>query len=751
MKRSHYILLFLLSAFVLIAAIPGSVPDNKLSGFTKESSRRQLEIEKKFDSYLSANHLRDRMKRMSSQPNQLGSPHDKKNAEYLKSLFTSWGFDAQIEEFKVLFPTPKERLLEMTAPNHFKASLKEPTLKEDGTSSIRKNSLPPYNAYAGDGDVTAELVYVNQGVPDDYKELEKRGISVKGKIVIARYGGSWRGIKPKVAAEHGAVGCILYSDPKDDGYGVGDTYPEGSWRPKFGVQRGSVMDMPVHPGDPLTPGIGATENAHRISRDSSKVILDIPVLPISYGDAQPLLAAIKGSVAPPSWRGGLPITYHIGAGPAKVHLKVSFDWKMVPLYDVIAKMKGSVYPDQWVIRGNHMDGWVFGAADPLSGNVAMTEEAYAIGKLAQTGWRPKRTIVYCSWDGEEPGLLGSTEWAEKHAKELQRKAVLYVNTDGNSRGFLRAGGSHSLQNLVNEVGHSVNDPETNVDVIKRARARRMAHGDKALAKKKELPIYPLGSGSDYTPFLQHLGIPSLNLGFGGEGEGGVYHSRYDSFDHYIRFGDPDFKYGIALSKTAGRAVLRFADADVLPYRFTDMSNHINTYLDEVKKLTGTIRENTRYQNELLAQKAYKLASDPTKNYYPPKARPAVPYLNFAPLENAAANLKKTAVKYDAAFSAVADSSGSLSETRAKQLNSLLQSAEQELTDRQGLPRRPWFRHQIYAPGFYTGYGVKTLPGVREAIEQRNWTEAEKEIGRTAKAINRYAEHIKEASSVLRDH
>ncbi|MGD8749285.1 MAG: transferrin receptor-like dimerization domain-containing protein [Balneolaceae bacterium] len=749
MKQIYVAVASLIFLFTMLAAVPLDLAEGTLAGFTKAHGIQQKKLEAQFDSYLSADHLRDRMKRMSAEPNHLGSPYDKENAEYLNELFTSWGFDSQIEEFKVLFPTPKERLLEMTVPNHYKASLQEPTLKQDATSSIRKNSLPPYNAYAADGDVTAELVYVNQGVPDDYKELEKRGISVKGKIVIARYGGSWRGIKPKVAYEHGAIGCILYSDPKDDGYGVGDTYPKGSWRPQKGVQRGSVMDMPIHPGDPLTPGVGATEDAKRLSRKDAKVILNIPVLPISYADAQPLLEAIEGPVAPPSWRGGLPITYHIGSGPAKVHLKVSFNWDMVSLYDVIAKIEGSEYPDQWVIRGNHMDGWVFGAADPLSGNVAMTEEAYAIGQLAKTGWKPKRTIVYCSWDGEEPGLLGSTEWAEKHAEELQQKAVVYINSDGNSRGFLYAGGSHSLQHFINETGHSVPDPETNVDVIARARARQMVNGNKELSDGRDLPIYPLGSGSDYTPFLQHLGIASLNLGFWGEGEGGVYHSRYDSFDHYIRFADPDFQYGVALSKTAGHAVLRFANADILPYHFSDMAHHVGDYLAEIQELTKSMREQTAFNHKLLADSSYTLASDPTKTFNPPKKEAAVPFLNFAPLENAVAHVKESASAYDEAFNTQMNEGITISDNNLKELNELLQSSEQELTSKQGLPRRPWFRHQVYAPGFYTGYGVKTLPGVREAIEQRNWDEAAREIKITANAVDRYARHIDEATDLIK--
>lgn len=749
MKRIHLALPSLIFSILFIAAVPMQISDGTLTGFTKEHSEQQKELESKFDSFLSADRMHDRMKRMSAKPNHLGSPYGKKNAEYLNSLLNSWGFDSKIEEYKVLFPTPKERVLEMTAPTHFEASLQEPAFDEDATSSIRKNALPPYNAYAADGDVTAELVYVNQGVPDDYKELEKRGISVEGKIVIARYGGSWRGIKPKVAYEHGAIGCILYSDPIDDGYGLGDSYPEGSWRPEGGVQRGSVMDMPIHPGDPLTPGEGATEDAERISREESDVILKIPVLPISYKDAQPLLAAIEGPVAPQSWRGGLPITYHIGPGSAKVHLKVSFNWDLVPLYNVIAKMEGSEYPDEWVVRGNHMDGWVFGAADPLSGNVAMVEEAYAIGQLAKTGWKPKRTIVYCSWDGEEEGLLGSTEWVEHHADELQEKAVIYINSDGNGRGFLYAGGSHSLQQFVNETGHSVPDPQTDVDVIERSRARQMVNGNKEVADGSDLPISPLGSGSDYTPFLQHLGIPSLNLGYGGEAEGGVYHSRYDSFDHYIRFSDPNFEYGVALSKTAGHAILRFANADILPYHFSDMTHHIGDYLEEIQNMTKEMREQTEFEHQLLADSSYVLASDPTKTYNPPKKEAEVPYLNFAPLENALSHLKESASAYDKSFSQQMSEGITISDNTLKELNELLQSSEQQLTSEQGLPRRPWFRHQIYAPGFYTGYGVKTLPGVREAIEQRNWNEAADEIEITSEAIDRYADHIDQATNLMK--
>lgn len=739
-----------LSIFLfLFLFTPSNNEPGTLTGFTKESSTRQLEIEEEFDRHLSAERIAHRIKLMSSQPNHLGSPKAYENAVYLDSLFNSWGFDSRIEEFHVLLPTPIERRLEMVEPHSFTASLTEPALEEDATSSIREGSLPPYNAFSADGDVTGELVYVNRGLPDDYEELRKRGISVEGKIVIARYGGSWRGIKPKVAYEQGAIGCIMYSDPIDDGYGIGDTYPEGPWRPSTGVQRGSVMDLPVRPGDPLTPGEGSTENANRLSVEESEVILDIPVLPISHADALPLLESMTGSVAPRAWRGSLPITYHMGPGKTKVRLKLQFNWDIVPLYNVIAVLKGTEYPDQWVIRGNHMDGWVFGAADPLSGNSAMVEEAYAIGQLVKAGWRPSRTIVFASWDGEEQGLIGSTEWVEHHADELREKAVIYINSDSNRRGFLSAGGSHSLQRFVNEIGHSVIDPQTSVPVIDRLRARLMVNGNKDAASGADLPIYPLGSGSDYSPFLQHLGISSLNIGYGGEGGGGVYHSRYDSYDHLRRFGDPGFAYGVTLSQTTGRMVLRFANADILPHRFGDMAQNIHTYLDEIKTELGVMRESKEYDQKLQLSNAFVLAADPTERYHPPEPLKDVPFLNFAPVENAISAVQEVTRQYDQILEKVMQHPDKMTDDQKRMINTALQSIEQKLTDPNGLPRRPWYVHRIYAPGYYTGYGVKTLPGIREAVEEQNWAEAEQEIELTAEAINRYAEAIQDIINLIK--
>lgn len=749
MKTRYFGLLAAACSFLLLAFTPQQLSHPRIEGFTQQHSKAEYQLEKQFDSHLSASELRGWMKKMTSKPNSLGSPYDKKNAEFIKSLFTKWGWDAHIEKYKVLFPTPKQRLLELVAPTHYKAKLKEAPIKGDSATFIYKNALPPYNAYSTNGDVTAKLVYVNQGRPDDYKVLKKRGISVKGKIVIVRYGGSWRGLKPRLAYEHGAVGCIIYSDPKDDGYRRGDTYPKGSWRPPDGVQRGSVMNMVIHPGGPLTPGVGADENANRLSRKDSKVIKNIPVLPISYEDAKPLLAAMGGPVAPSSWQGALPVTYHIGPGPAKVHLKLAFNWNMVTLYDVIAKIKGSVYPDQWVIRGNHHDGWVFGAADPMSGMVAEMGEAKAIGKLLETGWRPKRTIIYASWDGEEPGLLGSTEWVEEHAKELKEKAVLYVNSDNSTKGFLFVGGSHSLQHAMNQVQRSIPDPERGVSLLARKRARQMVFGNKEATGSGDLPIYALGSGSDYSPFLQHIGIASLNMGFGGEGGGGVYHSRYDTFKHYIRFGDPGFKYVVALSKAAGHTVLRFANADILPFHYSDMANHIKNYMNQIEDEVNSMREKRKYRKKLFADNAYMLASDPAETYHPLKLKSQVPHLNFAPLENAVAHLNRAASAYDSAFSAQMNENITLSKSELASLNNHLQSISQSLLSKQGLPNRPWFKNMIYAPGYYTGYGVKTLPGVREAVEQRKWKRANKEIPITAKAINQYAKQVEEAAKLLK--
>ena len=736
----------------LLGLAPSPIGD--LRGFTAESAKAEREWETKFRAIPSPDSLREYMHRLSARPHHVGSPYDRDNAQWILAKFKSFGLDAQIETFDVLFPTPKERVVELVAPTKFVARLQEPPVPGDPTSSQQAEQLPTYNAYSIDGDVTAPLVYVNFGVPADYERLERLGVSVKGAIVIARYFGSWRGIKPKVAAEHGAIGCLIYSDPKEDGYTHGDVYPQGPWRPKDGVQRGSVMDMPLYPGDPLTPGVGATKEAKRLPIGEAPTITKIPVLPISYGDAQPLLAALRGPVAPTEWRGGLGITYHVGPGPARVHLRVKSDWSLKTLYDVIARIPGAVAPDEWVIRGNHHDAWVNGAEDPISGLVPLLEEARAYGQLLKQGWKPRRTIVYAAWDGEEPALLGSTEWVEAHADELAAKAVAYLNSDTNNRGYLDVGGSHSLEAFINDVAREIEDPETKLSAWKRAQLRAIADASSAdlrqdVRQRADLRIDALGSGSDFTPFLQHVGVATLNLGFGREGGGGIYHSIYDDFKWFTSFDDTSFAYGRALAQTVGTAVMRLAGAEVLPYEFTGFAETVGRYVKEVKKLATDTRDSIAERNRQIDEGVFTATADPRETSVSPSKDEVPRYLNFTSLDNAQDALTRAADRYAKALTKAQAGDGSaLAKPEARALNATLLQTERALTSPAGLPRRAWYRHLIYAPGFYTGYGVKTLPGVREAIEQKHWQEADEQIDVVSKTLGAAADVINRASGQL---
>lgn len=715
------------------------------------------DIEKKFDASISSPEMDGWMKRMAAEPNHVGSKHDKANAEYTLQRFKDWGWDARIETFKVLYPTPEKVSLDLLGKQRFKATLTEKPVPGDATSSRTKDQLPAYVAFQGDGDVTAPIVYVNYGMPDDYKALQRMGVDVKGKIVIARYGQGWRGLKPQLAQEAGAVGCIIYSDPRDDGYSADDAYPKGAARPAQGFQRGSVAAMPLYPGDPLTPGVGATDDAKRLTREEAPTILKIPVLPISYGDAQKFLGALEGRVVPANWRGGLPITYHVGGtDAAKAHIVVKSEWSLKPAYNVVATMKGSEFPDQWILRGNHHDGWVFGASDPISGHIAMMAEAKAIGELAKTGWKPKRTLVYLSWDAEEPMLLGSTEWAETHEKELKEKALIYINSDGNGRGFFGAEGSHSLQNWVGKVAADVIDPQTGVTVDKRARAALLANPGttdrgraetKAAADGKDLLMGPLGSGSDYSAFLQHLGLAALNVGYGGEGDsGGVYHSAYDTYEHHSKFVDPGFAYAAALAKTSGRMVLRLSEADLPVQRYSDFADTVSGYVDEVIKLADGKRETQTTQDKAIKADAFKLSDDPTLTSGLPTALKPVPYFNFAPLQNAVVRVKASAKTYDDTLKA---KGAALPAATKGQLVALAGKTEQALLMEPGLPGgRGWYKNMIYAPGRLTGYGAKTLPGVREAIEDERWDDVDTYAALTAKALNNYADKLDEGVKLM---
>ena len=719
-----------------------ALADGQLLGFDETTSTVQHELETVFDSHIDRTEMDEWLREFSSEAHHVGSPKGKKNADALAALFRSWNYAVEISEYQVLFPEPLTRELELLYPYQFTASLTEDSLEEDPSTSVIDNLLPPYNAFSIDGEVEGELVFVNYGTPADYEILERYGISVAGKIAISKYGGSWRGIKPKLAGEKGAIATIIYSDPGDDGYGPGDVYPEGPFKNDSGVQRGSVMDMPTYPGDVLTPGIGATADARRLPKEEAPTITQIPVLPISYRDALPLLEAMGGAVVPNEWRGGLPITYHLGPGPARIRLKLEFDWKMVTAYNVIARLEGSQYPDEWIIRGNHHDGWNHGAADPISGLIALLSEAKAMSRLANDGFGPARTVIYAAWDAEEPGLIGSTEWAEHHAAELQEHTVAYLNTDGNGRGFVNIGGSHVLERFFNEVIADIDDPQTGVSVKERRRANLSINSSNENARteaknRSDLRISPLGSGSDYTPFLQHLGIASANIGFGGESAGGSYHTMYDTYEHYTKWIDPGLVYGEVLAQVAGHATLRLANAPRLPFEFKGFTDNVSVYISEIETLADDMRTNTEETNQNITDGIYDLILDPTKSFGPPTAQAQVPFFNFAPLKNALARLESAAENYETTIA-----SGMAATTKE---NYLLYQTERELIRQEGLNGRPWYKHHIYAPGFYTGYGVKTIPGVREAIEQRQFDEVAEQIDIAAEVLTKMAVKVEELS------
>ncbi|MDA1314418.1 MAG: M28 family metallopeptidase [Acidobacteria bacterium] len=708
-----------------LVAAPGFAQSasEAIRGFTAEGAKTQRALEAKMGAVPRAENVREYIRVMSEEPHHTGSKASEDVAHYVLDKFKSWGLDAEFHKFEGLMPTPRERHLKLLEPESYVATLKEPAIPEDKDSSD-EGQLPTYNAYSPDGDVTAQIVYVNYGMPDDYEKLDKLGIDVKGKIVLARYQGGWRGIKPKVAAEHGAIGCIIYSDPRDDGYFQGDPYPGGPFRSKWSVQRGSTMDMPIHPGDPLTPGWGSEPGGRRLKISEAKTLPTIPVLPISWGDALPILRNIGGPVAPENWRGSLPLTYHVGPGPAKVHLKVAFNWTIPTGYNVIAKIPGSEYPDEWIMYGNHHDGWVNGAMDPVSGNAALMETARTLAEMVKQGWRPKRTIIFASWDAEEWGLIGSTEWGEKYADEIRAKTVAYFNTDSNRAGTLSFAGSHTLERFLNEVAKSITDPNSGRDawtVMKEKAVEEAGEDDnkkKELDTRRDLRIGALGSGSDYTVFLDHLAVASVNTAFRDD-VFGTYHSIYDSFDWYEKFGDPQFAYGRAMAEVHAIALTRMADAQVLPFEFTNFADTIGVYLKEL--------------DELLKKKRKKDASIT---------------LDLKPLQGGLDEITKAAEAYEKAFEQSLSGGGAQGDF--SKANAVLRQVEQAMRLDNGLPgKREWFKHSLYAPGFYTGYGVKTIPGVRESIEQDDWATARTQVGVVRGVFDKVAARIREAEKALR--
>jgi N-acetylated-alpha-linked acidic dipeptidase len=662
----------------LLAASAGLTAQNDIRGFATSQAQAQRDREAKALAIPDPQRLRNYMEHMAAEPHIAGSPASKSVADYIAGLLRQWGLETQIEQFEALLPYPKSRSLEMTAPTVFKAKLTEPKIAEDRDSGD-KGQVPTYNAYSANGNVTAQVVYVNYGVPEDYERLNKLGIDVKGRIVIARYGKSWRGTKAKVAQEHGAVGCLIYSDPRDDGYFQGDIYPKGAFRPPDGAQRGSVMEMTLYTGDPLSPGWASEKGARKLPLNEAMTLMKIPVLPISYADAQPFLANLEGPVAPEPWRGALPITYHIGPGPATAHLQVDNDSETRPIYNVIATIPGSDAPNEWVLYGNHHDAWVNGAHDPASGAIAVLEAARSLSELRKSGWKPKRTIKLALWDAEEFGLVGSTEWVEKHEAELKEKLVVYFNSDTNGKGEFTASGSPSLHVFMRELVRDVLKPE-----------------------KLEFTMPAVGSGSDYTAFLHHSGIASVNTGFGDSG--GVYHSIYDSFDWYTRFSDKDFSHGKSLTQIMTAALLRMADAPVLPFEFKQVSTAIRGYLADLSKMKE---------------------------------------LQLSEVQSEVDKLQSSAEAYELAYKKALDAPNI-----QPKLNRLLIESERVLAPDTGLPGRPWYKHQLMTPGSYTGYSAKTLPGIREAAEAKRWKEANDQAKQVAAAVRSLRLKVEAASALL---
>lgn len=671
-----------------------------MRGFAAENAITQKRYETEFKERLSVERSRRKLRYLTEEPHLAGTENSRKVAEYIRAEFESYGLQVQVYEYHVYLPYPLEVHVELVSPTQHLAVSKELGWEWD-KDSYETEIVAGYNAYSPDGDVTAELVYVNRGLPEDYEVLNALGVSVEGKICIARYGGSYRGVKAKVAGDNGAIALILYSDPKDDGYVRGDVYPRGPWRSADAIQRGTVKYIFQHASDPLTPGWAATKDAERIPIAEATDLPQIPVVPIAYRDAEPFLKALAGSNVPSEWQGGLPFAYHIGPGPAKVHIKVRCEHSTRPIYNVIAKLEGTEYPDEWVILGNHHDAWVYGAADPGSGTTALLEVAESLGELAEEGVRPKRTIVFASWDAEEFGILGSTEWVEELKTELQQKTVAYLNVDiaaTGSRFYVSA--TPSLRELIRDVTENVIDPKTLKPVYENWKTRQ----------DREIPqIGNLGSGSDHSPFVGHAGISAVSMGFGGAY--GVYHAMQDNFYWMEHFGDPTFQYQVAMSKIWGTIALQLANADVLPF---DYETYATSLMVPVKLLQNS-------GSEIKIAKEVKALDELLTEW-----------------QQAAGLLNRGLARYV--------DSGNFSDIA--EINRRLYQLERRLIDEEGLPARPWFKHLVYAPGLNTGYAAVVFPGVLDALEQGDSEQVRAEIDRLTTAFKRMIQGINAIREML---
>jgi len=655
---------------------------------------------------------------MTAEPHHAGSPYEIKLADYVAGKFKEFGIEATKYEYSVLLPWPGERRIEIVAPDQVKLQVEEEKIRGDQWAD-KPGILPAYNAYSPSGDVTGDIVYVNFGVPADYEQLAKLGIDVKGKIVLARYGGSWRGIKPKVAAEHGAIACLIYSDPHEDGYFQGDVYPDGPFRGWGMIQRGSVMDMPRYPGDPSTPDRPSKPGVERIPMDKIETFAPIPVQPMSYRDGVELLKRLTGPVAPEPWRGALPITYHIGPGPAKIHMRLRMDYAQRRLIDVAGRIPGAAAPDEWIIVGSHRDAWTFGASDSVSGHVSMMAVARTMGEMLKKGWRPRRSVLFVSWDGEEQGLLGSTEFVEDLAAELKAKAAVYVNRDAGAGGLIFSGsGVHSLTPFLHELARSI-QPEGETSTLYDgwlARAREQAPARDGTPLVETPPVGALGSGSDYTAFLDHIGVASIDMGLNGRGGDGSYHSTYDNPTWFKKYIDPHFKYSVLASQLTGVALLRLADAEILPFDYEAYGRQVLEYVNDIE------------------EQATKASADGAKR------------IDFAGLKAAADGFARAGAAARAQAEALLAGGAAPDATALARVNRALIMAERDLIEPTGLPDRPWYRHVIYAPGLYTGYGVKTIPGVREAVDAGNYARAAEQATLARRALERAARTLQGAGS-----
>jgi len=680
-----------------------------LDGFFADSSATQRRWEEQFRAVPAPKSAREHLRRLTLEPHIAGTKEDYATAIYVRDQLRSYGLNAELKEYDVWLPYPNTpSIVELITNRTQRLSVTEAVVPGDPTSSNPKIT-PLFNGYSASGDVTGPLVYANYGLPGDYEDLKKVGVDVTGKIVIVRYGNSFRGVKAKVAQDHGAIGCIIYSDPADDGYMQGDVYPKGPWRPVASGQRGSVQYLFDYPGDPLTPGKPSIAGVPRLKPEEATDLTKIPVQPIAYDVARTLISPLRGPVRPKGFQGGLPLAYHVGGTPdVKVRLKTDMDYKQRTIWDVVARIDGSQDKDRWVVLGNHRDAWVFGAVDPNSGTASMLEVGRGYGELLKKGWSPKRTIILCSWDAEEYGLIGSTEWAEENADELREKAVAYLNVDvAVSGGNFGAYSVPSLWKLIRDVTRDVKDPKTGKSIYQQwqdhAKENRPTNDT---ADKSEARIEALGSGSDYTPFLQHLGVPSTDMGF--NGDYGVYHSAYDSFYWMDHFGDPGFVYHAATAQLWGTLAMRLADADALPFDYTDYATQIRDFFTEALKLA----------------KQHKLEAS----------------LNTQSFLDTVDAFTKEATRIEALRrKAIAENANSV---RLRSINDLLIHIEREFTDERGLRGRSWYKHQIYAPGVYTGYAAQPLTDFRQAIDDRNSTNAKESLERIAEAIKRATNKLK---------